>query len=410
MENRKVITVSELNEYIKMLLDRTPLLNDIYVKGEISNFTNHYKTGHFYFTIKDENSVLRAVMFRSSACKLTFMPENGMKVICGGRISAYPKDGSYQIYATSMEPDGIGALYIAYEQLKKKLEEEGLFSQSHKLPLPKIPSRIGVITSPTGAAIKDIINVSTRRFPHAEIILYPALVQGSDSAKSLIAGLDAFEKEKAVDVIIIGRGGGSLEELWSFNDEALARRIYDMTIPIISAVGHERDYTICDFVADMRAPTPSAAAEIAVPETEELKHKISNITGRIGTLVSHRINLYRAETDRLKESRVLLSPANLIDDKRMATMSYEQRLFASCKILVSQKKNSFTALTSKLDALNPLAVLSRGFSAVYGSDGKLIKDTKQVKTGDNIAIVTRDGKIDAEVKNTVKTSKEKYHG
>ena len=273
MDNPKfpgALTVTQLNEYIKGILDHDPRLTDVYLRGEISNFKNHYSTGHYYFTLKDEGGMIRAIMFRSSAVKLAFLPEDGMKVVAHGRISAFVRDGQYQIYCDSMEPDGIGALYIAYEQLKRKLEAEGLFDPSRKKPLPKIPSRVGIITSATGAAIRDMINVCGRRFPFAELVLYPSLVQGPDAPAQLIDGVRYFNEKQSVDVIIIGRGGGSIEDLWAFNNEDLAREIAASAIPVISAVGHETDFTICDFVADRRAPTPSAAAELAVPETEEL--------------------------------------------------------------------------------------------------------------------------------------------
>ena len=261
-----ILTVTQLNEYIKSKIDSDKTLQNIWIKGEISNFV-HHKTGHLYFTVKDENSLVRSLMFASSAAKLPFKPENGMKVILHGRVASYIRDGIYNFYADSMEPDGIGALYIAYEQLKKRLEAEGLFRTENKKPLPKIPSRVGVITSPTGAAVRDIIHVISRRFPFAKIIVYPALVQGEGAPPQLIAGLRYFNESHSADVIILGRGGGSIEDLWAFNNEQLAREVAASRIPVISAVGHETDFTICDFVADRRAPTPSAAAEIAVPET-----------------------------------------------------------------------------------------------------------------------------------------------
>ena len=270
-------TVSELNGYIKNLFDSDRTLSAVSVKGEISNFTRH-SSGHLYFSIKDKGSVIRAVMFRAAAQKLVFAPENELMVIVTGRIGAFVRDGQYQIYVETMQPDGKGSLALAFEQLKKKLASEGLFDQSKKKPIPKIPKRIGVITSPTGAAVRDVINVVTRRFPYAEILIYPALVQGAGSAASLIGAVEYFDKTASCDVLIIGRGGGSIEELWSFNDEGLARAIYNCRIPIISAVGHETDFTICDFVADLRAPTPSAAAELAAPDTAKLLKQFSNIT------------------------------------------------------------------------------------------------------------------------------------
>ena len=287
-ERSDAFTVSELNNYIKSIFENNRTLSSVMVRGEISNFTNH-RSGHLYFSLKDADGQIRSVMFRSRAMGLKFMPESGMKVIVHGSVTVYPRDGSYQLYVSSMQPDGVGALYLAYEQLKERLFQEGLFDEIYKKPIPAFPKRIGVITSPTGAAVRDIINVTGRRYPCADIYVYPALVQGDGAENSLIKALDYFDSSCLCDVIILGRGGGSIEDLWAFNSEALARRIFEARVPIISAVGHETDFTICDFVADMRAPTPSAAAEIAVPETHELMHKIDNIIGRMSLLIGKRI-------------------------------------------------------------------------------------------------------------------------
>lgn len=395
MMERRMITVSELNEYIKMLLENDEILMNVYVKGEISNFTNHYKTGHFYFSLKDEGGAVRAVMFRGNASKLKFMPENGMRVVIGGRVGVFPRDGQYQIYAETMEPDGIGALYIAYEQLRAKLEKEGLFDPARKKQLPKIPSRIGIITSPTGAAIRDIINILGRRFPYAEAVLYPALVQGEGAAPDLVRGLEYFNRTRSVDVIIIGRGGGSLEDLWAFNDETLARCVAASEIPVISAVGHETDFTLCDFASDRRAPTPSAAAELAVPETGELIRKLSNVTARMELLESRRLALYRERLERLASVRALKNPMNIIDDKRMALGMEERALFDKMTTLLAGKKAAFVGSTAKLDALNPLAVVSRGYSAVFTSDGRLIKSVEQTKKGNKISFMLTDGRVHA---------------
>ena len=392
-ENRAVMTVAQLNAYIKQIIDSDKLLLNVFIKGEISNFTNHYKTGHFYFTLKDPDSLINAVMFRSAASKLQFMPENGMKVIVRGRVSAYVKSGQYQIYVEAMEPDGIGSLYIAYEQLKRKLEAEGLFSPARKRPLPKIPTRIGIITSPTGAAVRDMINITKRRFPLAKLILYPSLVQGADAAPQLISGVNYFNAAKSVDVIIIGRGGGSIEDLWAFNDEMLARTVAASVIPVISAVGHETDFTICDFAADMRAPTPSAAAEIAVPDTAELKHKINNIVGHMELSLSRSVSIRRGELARLKESRALTSPQYFIDDKRMALLSLGTLLEQDMKISLTEKRGNFARLTASLEALNPMSVISRGYSAVFGEDGKLIKSVTQINEGDSFTFRTTDGTV-----------------
>lgn len=380
-----------------MIIDNDELLVSVCVRGEISNFTNHYKTGHFYMTLKDEASLIKAVMFRGNASKLKFLPENGMKVIVTGRVSAYIRDGQYQIYIDSMEPDGIGALYIAYEQLKKKLAAEGLFDREKKKPLPKIPTRIGIITSPTGAAIRDIINILGRRFPLCRPILYPSLVQGDGASAQIIAGIDYFNEKKNVDVLIVGRGGGSLEDLWAFNDEALCRRVAASDIPIISAVGHETDFTLCDFAASVRAPTPSAAAELAVPESSELKRKINNVNARMELLCEQRIKILKEKLTALSNSRVLTNPMNFIDDRKMALGMTEDKLITRMNTLIERKKSSLVSHAAKLDALNPLSVVARGYSAVFNDEGKLIKSISQTKKGDMVSFMVTDGKISAEV-------------
>lgn len=380
-----------------MIIDNDELLVSVCVRGEISNFTNHYKTGHFYMTLKDEASLIKAVMFRGNASKLKFLPENGMKVIVTGRVSAYIRDGQYQIYIDSMEPDGIGALYIAYEQLKKKLAAEGLFDREKKKPLPKIPTRIGIITSPTGAAIRDIINILGRRFPLCRPILYPSLVQGDGASAQIIAGIDYFNEKKNVDVLIVGRGGGSLEDLWAFNDEALCRRVAASNIPIISAVGHETDFTLCDFAASVRAPTPSAAAELAVPESSELKRKINNVNARMELLCEQRIKILKEKLTALSNSRVLTNPMNFIDDRKMALGMTEDKLITRMNTLIERKKSSLVSHAAKLDALNPLSVVARGYSAVFNDEGKLIKSISQTKKGDMVSFMVTDGKISAEV-------------
>lgn len=380
-----------------MIIDNDELLVSVCVRGEISNFTNHYKTGHFYMTLKDEASLIKAVMFRGNASKLKFLPENGMKVIVTGRVSAYIRDGQYQIYIDSMEPDGIGALYIAYEQLKKKLAAEGLFDREKKKPLPKIPTRIGIITSPTGAAIRDIINILGRRFPLCRPILYPSLVQGDGASAQIIAGIDYFNEKKNVDVLIVGRGGGSLEDLWAFNDEALCRRVAASDIPIISAVGHETDFTLCDFAASVRAPTPSAAAELSVPESSELKRKINNVNARMELLCEQRIKILKEKLTALSNSRVLTNPMNFIDDRKMALGMTEDKLITRMNTLIERKKSSLVSHAAKLDALNPLSVVARGYSAVFNDEGKLIKSISQTKKGDMVSFMVTDGKISAEV-------------
>lgn len=391
------LTVSQLNEYIKHILERDPRLSDVYVKGEISNFKNHYGTGHYYFTLKDETGMLRAVMFRASAQKMPFIPEDGMKVIAHGRISSFIRDGQYQIYCDSMEPDGVGTLYIAFEQLKRKLESEGLFDASRKRSLPKIPSRVGIITSPTGAAVRDMINVCGRRFPFATLVLYPSLVQGPDAPQQLIAGMRYFNEKADVDVIIIGRGGGAIEDLWAFNNEELAREIAASAIPVISAVGHETDFTICDFVADKRAPTPSAAAELAVPDTLELKRKIGNIITRESGVLRTILARYRERLTTFENARALTTPKALIDDKKMLVAMLSERLERNEEYLLTNKRAQLKNNASTLSVLNPLSILARGYSAVYASDGTLLKSVKQLRTGEIINVHAGDGIVHAEV-------------
>ena len=391
-QDRIILTVTQLNEYIKGKIDSDKALSSLWIKGEISNFV-HHKTGHLYFTVKDEGSLIRSLMFASSASKLPFKPENGMKVIMHGRVASYIRDGIYNFYADSMEPDGVGALYIAYEQLKKKLDAEGLFRPEYKKTLPKIPTRIGVITSPTGAAVRDIINVISRRFPYAKIIVYPALVQGDGAPPQLIAGIRHFNTTDSADVIILGRGGGSIEDLWAFNNEQLAREVFASRIPIISAVGHETDFTICDFVADRRAPTPSAAAELAVPETNELKRKIGNIVGRMATLVTSSISVKQKSLAVLADSKVMRNPIHILDEKKTRLIMDTDRLESAMKLYVTGKRSVLEKSASKLEALNPLSVLMRGFSAVFKDDGKLVKSTEDVSVGEALSLRTSDGTV-----------------
>ena len=395
------VSVSELNTFIKMLLESAPTLNDVYVKGEISNFKNHISSGHFYFSLKDKDSQIKAVMFRSSASKMKFVPENGMMVVAHGRVASYVRDGQYQLYADSMEPDGVGALYVAFEQLKQRLAAQGVFAPGKKKPLPKIPKTIGVITSPTGAAVRDIINIATRRFPFAKIVVYPALVQGENAASSLISGIRYFNDTGSADVIIIGRGGGSIEDLWAFNDENLAKTVCASEIPVISAVGHETDFTICDFAADLRAPTPSAAAELAVPDTAELKHKINNIISRESAVLLQMLSAKRETLARYEKSRYLSSPGHMIDDRRMALILSSERLMTSAAHVNEIKKHALSALSGKLEALSPLAVLSRGYGVVSSEEGKVIKEIADVSVGDKITVKVRDGEIYAGVSGTV---------
>lgn len=402
------LTVTQLNEYVKRLIDTTPQLTAVYVKGEISNFKNHYGTGHYYFTLKDEGGQLRAVMFKSSAVKMKFLPENGMKVTAHGRISAFVRDGTYQLYCDSIEPDGVGALYIAYEQLKKRLEAEGLFDIAKKRPLPKIPMRVGIITSATGAAIRDMINVCGRRFPAAKLVLYPSLVQGPGAPAELIAGMQYFNATRSVDVIIIGRGGGSIEDLWAFNDEGLARTIAASQIPVISAVGHETDFTICDFVADRRAPTPSAAAELAVPDTTELKRKIQNIVSREANVLYAMLKLRRDKLETLSHTRAMTNPRNVIDDRRMNLGMLTERLVRAEDNTVQMRRSLLARDAGRLDALNPLSVIARGYSAVYKTDGTLVKSIDNVTPGDTVEFQTIGGAAVCTVDEVKKTGDKEH--
>ena len=391
-----IFTVSELNSYIKSLFEGNRTLSSVTLRGEISNFTNH-RSGHLYFSIKDESAQMRAVMFRSSAIKLKFIPSNGMRVIIHGSVSVYERDGSYQFYANSMQPDGIGALYLAYEQLKERLDKEGLFAAEAKKPIPRLPKAIGVITSPTGAAVRDIINVITRRYPPAKIYLYPALVQGDGAEASLIRALDYFDESGLVDTVIIGRGGGSIEDLWAFNSEALARRIFDLSIPIISAVGHETDFTICDFVSDLRAPTPSAAAELAVADIRELIYQIDTATDRCISAINRQAE--RA-ADRLISAKEAVASLSL-DGRLLGDRSDKvSAIFASLKLnlqaLLDRKTGEMQRLAAKAEAMSPLAVLSRGYSLVTKGDHQ-IDSVNDVKLHDEIQIRFSDGAVSAEV-------------
>ncbi len=404
MTPESAVTVTQLNEYIKQRIDNDPYLSGLVLRGEISNAKLH-SSGHVYMSLKDETSVIRAVMFRSAAAKLKFRPEDGIKVICRGRVSVFPRDGQYQFYIDSMEPDGIGAMYIALEQLKKKLAAEGLFDESRKKPLPKVPLRIGVITSPTGAAVRDIINITGRRFPLAEVYLYPALVQGQDAAPDLVNGIRTFENDFSVDVIIIGRGGGSAEDLWAFNDESLVRAVAACRIPVISAVGHETDFTLCDFVADRRAPTPSAAAEIAVPDGIELKSKFGNIIVRMSALMNQKTDRARIELKSFSESRFLTDPMMLINGKAMLLDVAERNLGDALKNVLAGAKMTLTALSAKLDGLSPLSVVSRGYGMVFDGGGKVIKTVRSAVIGDNINVELIDGSVSAKIESIKEKNK-----
>lgn len=398
MQNTLVLSVSQLNRYIKMNFDADENLANIFISGEISNFTNHYRTGHLYFTLKDDSAAVRAVMFNFSAKRLKFMPEDGMKVIARGRVSVYEASGQYQLYVDDMQPDGVGALNLAYEQLKEKLQKEGLFSELHKKPLPPYPEKVGVITSPTGAAVRDIINVLGRRFPYAEIVFCPVLVQGDGAHLQLTDAVNLFNSERAADVIIIGRGGGSIEDLWEFNDEGLARAVYNSDIPVISAVGHETDFTICDFVADMRAPTPSAAAELAVPDANELQYALSALKNRMFLNVSSGIADRRSRLEYLTSKGALKSPDEMLSNRSQRLDTAFSKMLSSYENRIGGKKVEFISAATALSKLDPMSVLMRGFAFVSDKNGKNVYSSQALAKGDKINVRFHDGSAVCEVK------------
>ena len=389
---RRTVTVTQLNNFIQDLMDNVAPLRDISVKGEISNITLH-RTGHIYLTVKDEGALLKAVMFRGDADKLTFKPKNGDKIIITGRISVFVRDGVYQMYANSMELDGVGSLYVAFEQLKARLAEEGLFDESHKKRLPAVPWSIGVITAPTGAAVRDMINISGRRFPGCEVVLYPSLVQGPDAAPNIIKGIEYFNNTRRVELIIVGRGGGSIEDLWAFNDEKLARAIYASELPVISAVGHETDFTIADFVADLRAPTPSAAMELALPDTRELLRKFENVRTRLSVLLGRRLESEQKLLRVLSQRRVLVSPEWIYQDKMLETAKLATSLEKAANDAVNAKKTDLASLKALLKSYNPLGVLERGYSVTYDKNGKIVMSAESIAAGDEFSVKLAKGTV-----------------
>ncbi|MBE6757262.1 MAG: exodeoxyribonuclease VII large subunit [Ruminococcaceae bacterium] len=400
-----VITVSQLNTYVRSVLESDPHLSTVYVSGEISNFTNHYRSGHLYMSLKDEGAVVRAVMFRGSASKLRFEPQNGMKVIVRAKVSLYDRDGAYQIYIDDMQPDGVGALQVAFEQLKARLAQEGLFDERRKRPLPPYPARVGVITSSTGAAVRDIINVLGRRYPLAEIVLMPVLVQGDGAPSQLVEALEKLNRLRAADVIIIGRGGGSIEDLWAFNDERVARAVAASAIPVISAVGHETDFTICDFVADLRAPTPSAAAELAVPDRQQLLALLKQRRWTLQRDVQHTIERESKRLAVLKEKRCLSTPLFLVEEQGVR-LDYLTRALASAGTLALREADKqLSAYSAKLDALSPLKVLSRGYAMAL-REGQPLTTVEQVAVGETVKIRLADGRLDCTVTDRTVEKKE----
>lgn len=388
-------SVSQLNEYIKMLLEGNPNLKDVWVQGEISG-AKLYSSGHLYFSLKDTDSVISAVMFKNSMMRMEFDPENGMKVVAHGRVSAYPPRGQYQFIVDRMIPDGAGALAVAFEQLKAKLGAEGLFDPARKRPLPAHPRRIGVVTSPSGAAVHDIIRVAKKRCPSTEILIFPSLVQGAEAPAYLRGGIQYFnavkdDPEQGVDLIIIGRGGGSTEDLWGFNDERLARTVAASEIPVVSAVGHEVDFTICDFVADLRAATPSAAAELSLPDKEDLNRQVSALVTRLTGAQTTRLRRLRTRVDQLSAAKVLTSPEGAYRLRRETVEGLSKRLNLSVGRHLTHKRQSLERVVAGLGALNPLAVLGRGYALVQTGEGRVIPAAAELQVGDRVSLRFADG-------------------
>ena len=392
-----IYAVSEVNGLIKDLIDGTPQLSGLYIRGELSNY-KIYPSGHHYFTLKDGQSALRCVMFKSSAMKLRFRPENGMQAVVFGRISVFPRDGAYQLYCTQLSPDGVGDLYVAFEQLKQKLQQEGLFDPAHKKPLPPYPQRIAIVTSGAGAAVHDMIRILRRRYPIAKVLLLPVRVQGAEAPPEIVGAIRYANRWKLGDVLITGRGGGSMEDLWAFNDERVARAIADSHIPVISAVGHEPDVTISDFVADLRAATPSNAAELAVPDQTELRQHLAAQRAMLLTLMTRRLKQERQRVAQLAGARALRDPKNYIDDRRMQLDYTQRRLIAALQRLVAQQRERFVRLTSKLDAMSPLKVLSRGYSMTFDAQDHVVRSVRTLSCGDRITVRLADGRASAEVR------------
>lgn len=393
---QKVLSISQLNEYIRGKLDDDALLGAVAVRGEISNY-KVYPSGHHYFTLKDESSALKCVMFRGNAVKLRFRPDNGVKVIAMGKISVYPRDGVYQLYCTAMAMDGIGDLYAAFEQLKAKLAAQGLFDPAHKKPLPKYPGTIGIVTSSAGAAIHDMLRILRKRYPLTEVRLLPVRVQGAEAPGEIAAAIRYANRCKLADLLIVGRGGGSIEDLWAFNDERVAYAIYESEIPVISAVGHEPDVTISDYVADLRAATPSNAAELGVPDQDALRQVLDSMSAAMSTALTRQVKTARQHLNMLSASPALQSPTGYLDQKRKSLELLQNRLVSAETRTVNRKNQQFIALTSKLDAMSPLKVLTRGYAMAQDEAGHVLKSVRQVSPGDCIVVSLSDGSLTAAV-------------
>ena len=393
---QQVLTITQINEYIRSMMDHDRLLNNVAVKGEISNY-KLYPSGHHYFTLKDENGALKCVMFKGNAVKMKFRPENGMKVIAMGKISVFPRDGAYQLYCTGMVLDGVGDLYAAFEQLKNKLAAQGLFDPAHKKPLPQYPGTIGIVTSSAGAAVHDMLRILRKRYPLSKVLLLPVRVQGVEAPGEIAAAIHYANHFRLADLLIVGRGGGSIEDLWAFNEEVVARAIFTSKIPVISAVGHEPDVTISDFVADLRAATPSNAAELAVPDQDAIRQTLDTMAGNMAVSMQKRIKNARQHLSVLSGSTALQSPEGYLIQRRESLEMVRNRLAAAQNLQLSRKKQRFIAMTAKLDAMSPLKVLTRGYSMVQNENNQLIRSVHHVSRGENLSITLSDGRIKASV-------------
>ncbi len=396
MDDRNILTVTELNEYLKRVFDSMPRLENVYIRGELSNY-KVYPSGHHYFTMKDAGGALRCVMFRSSAVRLRFRPQDGMKVIALGRVTVYPRDGAYQLYVTSITPDGVGDLQMAFEQLKEKLYKEGLFDSAHKKPLPLYPMRVGVVTSAAGAAVHDIIRVLRKRWPVAKLLLLPVRVQGEEAPPEIAAAVRYAGKYNVADVLIVGRGGGSMEDLWCFNDERVARAIYDCPIPVVSAVGHEPDVTIADFVADLRAATPSNAAELVSPDIADLRGAARENAARLASGMEKRLRRERERLDALAQRPVLRDPKNYLAVCRQTLDAESERLTSLMTAVLAEAKGAFAEKAARLDAMSPLKVLGRGYAIAVRPDGKVIKSKKDIKSGEAFTLKLKKDEIGCQV-------------
>ena len=393
---QQVLSITQLNEYIRGKMDADALLNQVAVRGEISNY-KLYPSGHHYFTLKDENSALKCVMFKGNAIRLRFRPENGMKVIAMGKVSVYPRDGAYQLYCTALSMDGVGDLYAAFEQLKKKLAAQGLFDPAHKRPLPKYPGTIGIITSSAGAAVHDMLRILRKRYPLTQVKLLPVRVQGAEAPGEIAAAIRYANHYKLADLLIVGRGGGSIEDLWAFNDERVAYAIYESEIPVISAVGHEPDVTISDYVADLRAATPSNAAELAVPDRDALGQALDSMSAAMATALGRQIKAARQHLNVLSQSPALRSPTGYLEQREKSVELLKNRLISAQTNSIAQKNQRYIACVSKLDAMSPLKVLTRGYSMTQRQDGAVVRSVAQVELGERLTVSLSDGKLSATV-------------